>query len=580
MKNKYLFSFYCIAFAIATTFGQGPKFTLDFEASDALSNLPNGVSNVNGTNTVRVKNSTDYPAMNNAVQDDPDASGEKELFLDFHGYLKVNVDNPSNGYSLVYDYRRNDANDDWWLGFLTFIGSDGTDNKLEQLVIREWDGQLNFGEVNTGGVKPIGFFTNYHIVVTVSSIGDLVVYVNGSEVLNVPNSVSGKNLHTWTNASLLMSFKGNSFDGTNVTPEPDYASNARDARAFVDNVSLYERTLSPTEVNQLLYSPAKFFINFETPNALTNLPNGVSNVNGTNTVRVKNSTNYPAMNNVVQDDPDASGEKELFLDFHGYLKVNVDNPSNGYSLVYDYRRNDANDDWWLGFLTFIGNDGADNKLEQLLIREWDGQLNFGDVNTGSVKPIGFFSNYHVVVTVSSIGDLKVYVNGSEVLNVPNSTSGKNLHTWTNASLLMSFKGNSFDGTNVTPEPDYASNARDARAFIDNVALFTRQISSTEVTNLYTNGNNSLGVLSNAEVTLLDNEIKVYPNPINSSNSELRISSDEVKHIEIYNVLGAKVLSRKIANSIVNIDSLSAGTFFVRLFDESGKNVKNTKIIKL
>lgn len=323
---------------------------------------------------------------------------------------------------------------------------------------------------------------------------------------------------------------------------------------------------------------AKLFIDFESTDALSNLPQGVTNSNGTNTVRVKNSTDYAPLANAVQTDPDATGENELFLDFHGYLKVDLSNPSS-FTLAYDYRRTDDNDDWWLGFLTFIGNDGTDNRLEQLQIREWDGQLNYADTNTGSVKPISFNTNYHLVLT-SSNGDIKVYVNGEEVLNVPFSSSAKNIHTWSNASLLISFKGSSFDGTNVTPEPEYDSNARDTRVYVDNIALFDREISSSEVTQLYNNGNNSLGVLSVADNNFIDNTIKLYPNPLNSSVNQIRFSSDKVKSVDIYNIIGARVFSKEVINSKLNVSSLSSGTYIVKSYDINGKKLNDSKLIKL
>lgn len=322
---------------------------------------------------------------------------------------------------------------------------------------------------------------------------------------------------------------------------------------------------------------AKFFIDFEAAEALSNLPSGVTSVNGSNTVRVKNTTDFEAIPNAVQDDPDATGENELFLDFHGYLKLDLTTTEN-FSLAYDYRRTNDNDDWWLGFLTFIGNDGTDNRLEQILIREWDGQLNYADTNTGSVKPISFNTNYHVVLT-SSNGDVKVYVNDVEVLNVPYTDSGKNIQTWTNASVLISYKGNSFDGTSVSPESEYNSNARDTRVYIDNIALFDREISSSEVSQLYNNGNNSLGVLSLTENSIINKSIKLYPNPLNSSDKNINLSSDKVKSIEIFNILGAKILAKKVVNSAVNVNQLPSGIYMVKSFDNNGNLLNNQKLIK-
>ena len=177
MNKNYFFTVIFIVFVSLFNYAQTEKFYLDFESENTLENLPTGVTNVNGVNTVRVKDKTDYTATPNVVQSDPDVSGENELFLDFQGYLKVDVSSPSEGFSLAYDYRRSDENDDWWLGFLTFIGNDGTDNRLEQLQIREWSGQLDFAGQNTSDVHPIGFNTNYRVVVTVNNSGDLKVFV-------------------------------------------------------------------------------------------------------------------------------------------------------------------------------------------------------------------------------------------------------------------------------------------------------------------------------------------------------------------------------------------------------------------
>ena len=473
----------------AVTFPKTPKYVLDFEGPSPLSNLPAGVTNVNGTNTVRVKNTTNYSPIPNAVQSD--GAGGNELFLDYHGYLKMNI-NPKNGFSLAYDYRKSPEDADWFLGFVTFIGNNGTGNVLEQILLKQyWASLFEFSGESNGAVNQ-NLETEAKIVVTCNNVGDVKIYVNSVLVLNRLNSLSGKNLHTWTNASILLSFKGNSFDGTNVTPEPEYALNARDTRAFVDNIKLYERELSQAEVTDITYpsfaQTPKFFIDFENANPLANLPAGVANVNGTNTVRVKNTTNYPAIPNAVQSD--GAGGNELFLDFQGYLKVNV-SPSTGFSFAYDYRRNNANDDWYLGLLSFIGTEGATNKLEQLLIKEWSGQLTFMGVDSTNPYPIWFDTDYKIVVTCSASGTVKVYVDN--VLKL--TKTGTNINTWTNAGLLLKFKGQSFDGTNVTPENEYASNAKDNRAFVDNIALYEGELSANEVAYISTNGNNSLGTIA-------------------------------------------------------------------------------------
>lgn len=315
-------------------------------------------------------------------------------------------------------------------------------------------------------------------------------------------------------------------------------------------------------------SPA-FFLDFEGASPLNSLPAGVSSINSTNTVLVKGTTSFSPVPNAVQTNS-ATNNNELFLDFQGYLKINLSS-TNQFSLAYNYRRTDNNDDWWLGFLTFIGNNGTNNKLEQILIREWNGQLHSAGTNSSN-SPIWFNTNYHIVVTVNN-GDIKVYVDGVERLNVPNSASNFNIQTWTNASMLMSFKGSTFDGTNVTPETEFNANCRDTRAYVDNIALFYNALDQSQVNLLFLNGNNSLSVNNPDKL----NRGFAYPNPV---VDELAFSSIDLESVEIYNMLGQKVLSRKVQNSKLNMTDLSSGTYLIHCIDSNGERIKTVKINKL
>lgn len=309
-----------------------------------------------------------------------------------------------------------------------------------------------------------------------------------------------------------------------------------------------------------------YILDFEGSDPLSNLPVGVSSIDAQNTVRVKNTTDYTPVPNAVQSD-DTEGH-ELFLDFQGYLKLDISDASKGFSIAYNYRRSDVNDDWWLGFLTFIGNDGASNRLEQALIRQWDGQLHSAGVDS-SGSPLGFLTNYHIVLTIDINGDMKIYVNGNLELDVPNSTSGRNIHTWANLSTLISFKGNSFNGSVVTPESEYASNCRDARVFVDNVALFEETLSATQVIDLYNKGNNALS--TNTYLTNSDFQTTIYPNPITSGNYlNVKIVDNVIRNtlkFQIINLLGKVVQEELLVSDydkfITNIENLDNGIYFVK-----------------
>jgi hypothetical protein len=316
----------------------------------------------------------------------------------------------------------------------------------------------------------------------------------------------------------------------------------------------------------------EFYLDFEGVNPLSNLPTGVTNVDGTNTVRVKNNTDYAAIPNTVESD--GNGGNELFLDYHGYLRMDLTDTSTGFSVVYDYRMSNVEDaDWWLGFLTFIGNEGVDNKLEKIQIKQyWVGQLNFANVDAPNTVDFRT-ADVKVVVTCSSIGDIKVYINNVVVLDILNSASSYNMHTWTNAGLLLSFKGDAFDGTNVTPEGDYASNSRDARVYVDNISLFDREVSVSEVNQLFNDGNNTLQI---EDKNVLNNQVGVYPNPV----TDILNFSSEVESTEIYNILGAKIIALKTINSSIDVSVLIKGTYIIKCFDVKGNIIDIVRAIKL
>ena len=72
-------------------------------------------------------------------------------------------------------------------------------------------------------------------------------------------------------------------------------------------------------------------------------------------------------------------------------------------------------------------------------------------------------------------------------------------------------------------------------------------------------------------------LKVYPNP---AKNNLFISSDsnEIKQVEIYNVLGKVVLNTKVTNAPINISTVSAGVYVVKI-TEAGKTATRKLVIE-
>ena len=138
--------------------------------------------------------------------------------------------------------------------------------------------------------------------------------------------------------------------------------------------------------------------------------------------------------------------------------------------------------------------------------------------------------------------------------------------------MLSFKGSSFDGTNVTPEGDFASNARDARAFVDNVALYEGELSVADVAQLFNNGNNSLSVKEQKI-----NSLKIYPNPVKDI---FNVSySSEISSVRVMNLLGQEVISTAVNATSTQIDmsQLSSGAYIVNV--TVGDTIKTIKVVK-
>ncbi len=72
-------------------------------------------------------------------------------------------------------------------------------------------------------------------------------------------------------------------------------------------------------------------------------------------------------------------------------------------------------------------------------------------------------------------------------------------------------------------------------------------------------------------------LKVYPNP---AKNVLNITSDnfETKNVEIYNVLGAKVMTTKVINTPINVASLTSGVYVVKV-TENGKTATRKLVIE-
>lgn len=150
--------------------------------------------------------------------------------------------------------------------------------------------------------------------------------------------------------------------------------------------------------------------------------------------------------------------------------------------------------------------------------------------------------YHAVVVFQS-GVAKIYINGNLIGEI-----SRPLLNTTNSP----FKIGNFNG------------------FVDDVKIYDRAISPTEVTSLY----NTNTTLSTSNFNQNNLEVAIYPNP---TNDILNIETTlELKSIEIYSIQGQKVL--KSNQKQISVANLSSGMYMVKIQDAEN-NVATKKIIK-
>ena len=59
-------------------------------------------------------------------------------------------------------------------------------------------------------------------------------------------------------------------------------------------------------------------------------------------------------------------------------------------------------------------------------------------------------------------------------------------------------------------------------------------------------------------------LAIYPNPVNSGKIYITTKSSLDKKVEIFNVLGKKVLETVITSKEVNVSNLSAGVYIIKI----------------
>ena len=111
--------------------------------------------------------------------------------------------------------------------------------------------------------------------------------------------------------------------------------------------------------------------------------------------------------------------------------------------------------------------------------------------------------------------------------------------------------------------------------IENTANIYFDFNFPIVTNTVSTTVTALGIAENE----VSDSVKIYPNPANNSLSISLNQNDAIKLVTINNMIGqkVKVISADIDLSKIDISTLSAGTYFIKVETNNGEITK--KLIK-
>jgi hypothetical protein len=94
--------------------------------------------------------------------------------------------------------------------------------------------------------------------------------------------------------------------------------------------------------------------------------------------------------------------------------------------------------------------------------------------------------------------------------------------------------------------------------------------------IFINTNSALGI---DDLTINKSSSKIYPNPINTSNSKfINVSSPNATRVTLYNISGAKLIEQNKLTEplLLNVDNLTPGLYFVSITSDLG--IETKKII--
>lgn len=303
----------------------------------------------------------------------------------------------------------------------------------------------------------------------------------------------------------------------------------------VDDLKIYNRALTPAEVTQLYNqqdssTPANAVVEYT-------FDNTYNNVNG--------NTPFTNVAGVTSFVPDRNGVA------NSALNVSVSINKTSASLIAPSGLNPRSVSIWYKAGQNAGSPGVFSYGAPIQYQTFgmylgsDGSPVFQGYayDTGFAAPAAAGIWHHAVVVFDGT-NMGIYIDGVLRGSAPRTS----LNTPSGTAFYL---GNSVNMT------------------YDDLKIYTRALTASEVSNLYTNN-----TLSTPNFSQNNLEVKVYPNPVsNILNIETKT---EIKSVEIFNLQGQKVFSTN--QKQVNISDLASGVYMVRI-EDTNNAVETKRILK-
>ncbi len=164
--------------------------------------------------------------------------------------------------------------------------------------------------------------------------------------------------------------------------------------------------------------------------------------------------------------------------------------------------------------------------------------------------------YHIVGVYDGV-KLKLYIDG--VLKGLSQDSHSDTLTNNSKNLLL--------GRMSNPNFPYYLNGK-----IDEVKIFNRPLSDVEIQNLKTTSMQNVN-------QKMENSFQLFPNPV---KDVVKLDGDYkhlVKYV-IYQQYGSQIVSGLLNNNEINVEKLSPGIYYIRIFDDRKKSGFSTTFLKL